>query len=459
MTLVETPFPYQIVGAEWLAPKTQAFLADSMGLGKSCQAIRAADIVGAQDILIICPSNVKVNWEREFEKFSPMDRPCTVIWSSSDPLPPKGVVIVSYEIAQARAQEFKARSWELVVLDEAHYLKAKVTKRTKAIYGAHFRFKGIIHSAKRVWRLSGTPAPNDASELWTHLRSAEILTGNYWDFVFKFCTGFDSQFGFKITGHKNVPELKEILKPFMLRRTKEEVMKQLPPITYQTVTVERSKVALDPDFYEQVAPVGEAKFYENLEQNDKALRNALGALAHTEAPNEARLGVLEAMAPGLVTLRRYTAMAKLPAVCDLIKEELDIKAYEKIVLFGVHRSVIEGARDAFSKYGAVTLYGQTPPAKRQANIDRFMRDPSCRVFIGNIQAAGVGINGLQETCHEVAFLEQDWVPANNAQAAMRVHRIGQKKHVRVRIFSLYKSIDEQVQETLMRKARELSKIF
>jgi SNF2 family DNA or RNA helicase len=83
----------------------------------------------------------------------------------------------------------------------------------------------------------------------------------------------------------------------------------------------------------------------------------------------------------------------------------------------------------------------------------------CRVFIGNIEAAGTGIDGLQKSACEVAFLEQDWVPSRNAQAIMRVHRCLQERPVRVRIFTMRKSSDELVQDTLMRKARELTKIF
>ena len=106
--------------------------------------------------------------------------------------------------------------------------------------------------------------------------------------------------------------------------------------------------------------------------------------------------------------------------------------------------------------GAVTLYGGTNADTRQKNIDKFQNNPKCRVFIGNIQAAGTGIT--LTAAHEVAFIEADWVPANNAQAAMRCHRIGQTKPVRVRFFSCAGSVDEDVMNTLRRKAYELSRL-
>lgn len=235
-------------------------------------------------------------------------------------------------------------------------------------------------------------------------------------------------------------------------------MPDLPAIRYSEITVERSDVELDPVFFEQIHKAGgEAQLLDQIKVADQTLRTALSAVVlDAKHPNEDRLAMLEGLAPSMVTLRRYIGMAKLPACLNIIEEELKADPKFKIVLFAVHQSVIEGARQRLAKYGAVTLYGNTPPRKRQANIDRFCRDPKCRVFIGNVQAAGTGIN--LTTTNEACFLEQSWVPAENAQAAMRVHRIGQTRPVRIRIFSLHRSVDEQVQETLTRKMRELARI-
>ncbi|MEI7652610.1 MAG: SNF2-related protein, partial [Verrucomicrobiota bacterium] len=110
----------------------QALLADEMGLGKSCQTILAADMIGARDILVVCPASVRVNWEREFERFSPMYRPCTVLMSGKDKLPAGGVVICSYDMLQSFNHLLKARQWDVLVLDEAHYLKERSAQRTRA---------------------------------------------------------------------------------------------------------------------------------------------------------------------------------------------------------------------------------------------------------------------------------------------------------------------------------------
>ena len=445
MTPLLEPYGYQIQGSDWLAPRAIAFLADAMGLGKSNQVVRGCDIVGARNILVVCPANVRCNWEREFERFSPLDRPCCLVLSGSTKLPESGVVVISYDLATSRAKELKARTWDVLICDEAHALKERTAKRTKAIYGHGKRQTGIADFARQTWLLSGTPAPNDASELWTHLHRAGVTTLDYYDFMFHFCAGFESAYGYKVTGHKNVDEMKAMLKPYLLRRTKKDVALDLPDVYFQTVTVERSEAetALHATF-----DAGE------LSAADSSLRDALGACAS----DDARITALESLAPALATLRRYIGLAKVPAICEILAEDLALDPRLKLCLFAQHQGVVEAAQERLAGFGVVTLYGKTPQGHRQANIDAFADDPACRVFIGNIQAAGQGIDGLQRNCSEVVFLEQDWVPSANAQAIARISRIGQKMSVRVRIFSLYASVDEQVQEALTRKSIELTKI-
>ena len=455
---LETPFPYQLVGAEFLSKRDNALLADEMGLGKSCQAVVACDLIGANRILVICPANARINWQREFSRFSPFDRLATVVDSGIAPIPAKGVVIVSYDIFSVPKQRKKLREieWDAAVLDECHYLKNRESGRTKAIYGADTA--GGIKS-KRTWLLSGTPAPNDISELWTHLRHAGVIQQAYWKFVEIYCTGFDTAYGFTITGTKNAPVLKKLLAKFMLRRKKDDVMKDLPPITFQDVTIERSPVDLDPYFYENVKSEGGVEeFLTKLKNADTALRQGIENIRlHPKASLGDVCKLLESMETSQITLRRYIGMAKVPIFCEIIKQELDENPAMKIVIFAVHKDVIETIRATLAKYGAVTLYGGTPAEKRQHNIDKFQNNPKCRVFIGNVKAAGTAIT-LTASC-EVAFIEASWVPGDNAQASMRCHRIGQEKPVRVRFFACAGSVDEQVMYALRRKSHELAKIF
>lgn len=460
MTLI-TPYPYQLKGAEWLATKDQALLADWMGLGKSAQAVHACDLVAARRILVVCPASVRANWKREFWRFSPLDRDIEVAMPGKPfRIPHQGVLVCSYDMAYTHRQALCAVQWDVLVLDEAHFLKERTAKRTKAVYG-WASYKGIIGSAKRVWRLTGTPAPNNASELWTHLTTGKALNQSYWDFTFQFCAGFNHDYGFKITGHKNVDQLKKILAPFMLRRTLKDVDMELPRLRYQEVVVPRSEVVMDPNFVEAIHNAGgQAAFMNELKVADQTLRSALESvdLSYTSRDDH-KLGILAGLGPSNVSLRRYIGLAKLPACLDIIEEDLIADPKHKVVIFAVHVDMIEGTRARFAKYGAVTLYGKTPADRRQHNIEKFMKNPRCRVFVGNIIAAGVGIDGLQQAASTVEMIEQDWVPANNAQAVMRVHRNGQKNPVRVRVFMLEDSVDEDIQKTVTRKTRELMRIF
>ena len=429
--------PHQEFGAYWLASKTQALLADFMGIGKSAEAVRACDIVGATKILVLCPGNARVNWQREFQRFSPMDRSCRAVMPGEKVQSIRAdILILSYEMATAAAEELKRRHYDVAILDEAHYLKERSAKRTKVVYGARKDVPGIIASADRVWRLTGTPAPNNASELYTHFKSAGLATEPYYDWVFRYCSGFDSNFGFKITGHKNEAELRARLEPFMLRRMEGT---DLPPLCFETVAVERSNEIRDTQISSKEIAVA-----------DEELKRVLAK------PNDDALKTLEATATSYSTLRRYTASAKLPAVAEILKQNFE-DGMDKMVLFGVHVHAIEWLAEKLKKFNPVMLYGKTPANKKQGVVDTFQNDAQCRLLIGNIQAAGVAIT-LTAGC-EVGFFEKVWVPGDIVQALKRCHRRGQTRSVRVRSFTLYDSSDEAVDEALMRKTKELLKIL
>lgn len=455
-----TLFPYQEEGALWLSTKQQALLADEMGLGKSAQVIRACDLIDAQQILVVCPASVRVNWTREFERFSPRPRNMTVLMNGkTEPQP--GVNVVSYDLLtnETLRKKLKSLSWDVLVLDEAHYLKERTAKRTKAVYG-HAKHPGLMHAAKHTWRLTGTPMPNNPSELYTHLKSAGVETRSYWDFVFDYCDGFDSTYSYQITGAKQsaIPKLRQQLGAIMLRRKKDDVMLQLPKIAFHEVTVPQGKVELDPWFYENWRMVGMDRFLEQLKQQDETLRASLMAIrdGHHHNNNDS-LRLIESYAKSTATLRRYIGLAKLNACLDIIDEELKTNQYEKIVIFAMHQQVIELSRQRLRGYRAVTLFGKTPANKRQAHIDEFQKSRKCRVFIGQVVAAGTGIN--LTSASEVAFFESSWVPADNAQAAMRVHRVGQKNPVRCRFFTTENTVDEQVMRVVAAKTRDIVKVL
>src|ERR1700677_2387021 len=211
------PLPYQQIGIDMLAANKRFFLFDDPGLGKTLQAIRAADKIGARKVLAIVPANIVPQWLSAVKEHSLTGFECDV---------------VSYDKARKNFVPYALRGYyDLLIQDEQHFTKNRNAGRTKALYGTKCDgIGGIVQDIPYVWGLTGSPAPNNPSELWTHLRAltpTAITMKNgkvmgYHDFVGRFCTTVNNGFGIQITGGKNLSLLKERLAPFMLRRRKND---------------------------------------------------------------------------------------------------------------------------------------------------------------------------------------------------------------------------------------------
>lgn len=426
-------FPYQREGAEWLATKTHALLADEMGLGKSVQAIVAADLVGAESICVLCPAVARANWRREFEKWSTISRP--------------DLHVYSYDYVSRNHKALKNSRFDLLLNDESHYLKNRQAKRTKMVLGK----EGLIHRAERTWFLTGTPMPNNIADLWPMLFCLKATNLSYQQFVERYATGYDSGFGFTITGinQKTVGEIHKHLEKMMRRRLKAKVLRELPAVHSTVTAVEESPIELDIsyDLKDYVVTKNVNVLHEQYEKQSTLMRTAYEVV---EASRMAEL--LQTVATSLPTLRRINGMKKVPAVAELISDELASGAYEKVVIFAYHKDVILGLARRLKEFGAVVVDGSVNDKARNAYIDSFQKDPTCRVFIGQIIACGTAIT--LHAANHIVFAECDWVAANNAQAIGRCHRIGQKKTVFVRYAAIEGSVDTKIMETLERKTRD-----
>lgn len=437
--------PYQIQGRDFLASRKVALLADDMRMGKTIQSITAADKIGAKRILVISPSVVQTNWEREFLQFSNFGRKIAVIRGQSHKVwNPEHSIIASYDSC---LHVLDPGDFDLVIVDEWHYLKATDTKRATAILSK----TGIIRKCKRVWALSGTPAPNHYGELWTLLFTFGRTRMSYEAFVKHFCHTRHTSYGTKIAGNNKarIPELNSLLEPVMLRRKRTEGS----PVHFEHVTVDRGPVDIEQTdafikFLHDPARLQEMLQTEKL-MVDHILRNSTVSSQSMRA--------LEALANSVSTLRRYTGLQKVQPVGDIIADELEINLYEKIVIFAIHKDTIELLRQKLEKYGVLTLYGGTPPEKKQKHIDDFNNKKRKRVFIAQINAAGVGIS--LSAAKEVVFIEQDWVPGNNVQAAMRVGTRKMEDPVYARVFGLNESYDSSVANLLKRKMKDIMELM
>ena len=435
-----TLFPYQLQGSKWLAGQRFALLADEMGLGKSVQSIRAAESIGAKEILVICRAVGVSNWQREFG----------IWWSGPKP----NLTVTSYESLHKVPVEAK---FDVLIVDESHYVKEPNAKRTQAVLGK----TGVVHRAKRTWLLTGTPTPNHAGELWTTLFTAGASRLSYDDFVARFCNTRTTGFGLQITGTNSsrTSELRKIASPLTLRRTKEQVLKELPPIFYQDVIVQPGPVEL----MMAQSFVKYTLHEDGPEMLAKALEDELGVLNGIIGKGkDATLSweavkALESAAKSIMTLRRYTGLQKIQPVVDLISDELNNNAYSKIVLFAVHRDTVEVLRIKLKKFNANVIYGGSKPRRIEQRVKLFQENPKYRVLIGNIQSAGTTLT--LTAANQVMFVEQSFVPGDMDQAAMRCHRIGQDKPVTVRFVGLADSIDQYIAAIVRRKTQEIRELM
>lgn len=435
-------FPFQEVGAAFLANRERAGLFDSMGVGKSAQVVRAADLCGARRMVVICPAVARENWRNEFAKFQMRHRTIVkgtsihefVAWANNR----FDVIVLSYEMAAKWAHHFHdlQECLDAVVIDEGHYLKNAETSRTRAILGdASDGIDGLLMWAKQAWWLTGTPVPNDPMDVWTFLRFSRCMPLNQPQFARRY---FDSTARTYSTAHtpkhEMLPELHTLIGNNALRRSLAQTGIELPPMFITTSLVDGDTKAV-------------AEFLRQFPGLDRRILDAL----------ETGRGLSGIDADHVATLRRLIGEAKALPYAATLLSELE-SGLDKMVVFGLHRDALRSVRDylARHKIRCGLIAGDTGEAERQAIMHAFQSDPSYRVVIGNIKAAGTAIT-LTASAH-IDMLETAWAPGDNAQAIKRVHRITQARNVRARVIGLARSFDQQVAEIVAYKTENAARV-
>jgi SNF2 family DNA or RNA helicase len=240
-----------------------------------------------------------------------------------------------------------------------------------------------------------------------------------------------------------------MLDGFMLKRNTEDVMKDLPKIFMQDVVVEPGEVELDGTFF--------TSYVTPIDRRDQLMGIIAAEEAKLNSTNVDDINALMATCESVSTLRKFTGLQKVQPVIDMIKKDFDEGLYSKLVIFAIHRDVINNLVDGLREYGITTIHGGTPAMKRQNHVNKFQNNPECRIFIGNIQAAGTNIT--LTASYNLIMIEQSWVPGENAQAIKRCNRIGSMYPLNVRVIGLANSIDGKIAETLRRKTQELTQLF
>lgn len=418
-------------------------LADEQGLGKTITALAAAR--GSKRILVVAPTVVLWNWAAEAEKW--LDNPVVQVISDGkadlDPL--AEVVIVTHGLLLRPwiLTQLMSDPWDVLIVDEAHAFKSVEAKRTGALYVS------LAQSASKVWLLTGTPCPNNAGELYTHLRGLvpnQLRVGSkrevmeYMPFISKFCHWRHTPYGVKITGNRKdkLPELKALLDGFIMRRLTDAVMPDLPSIRFETVHLRPLKM-------DRALKTIESELSGKVREAIRDLDDPSGFFDTVKDKTE------------FAMFRRLCGMAKAGPVAELLHQELEEGGLSKVVVFAHHKDVVESIARALGRFGVRTITGATSAELRAQYVSEFQNDPKVRVMVANIVAGGVGITLTASA--DVVFAEQSWVPGENAQASKRCHRIGQTKPVRVRFIALAGTIDEDITKSNQLKIRMIQEVL
>lgn len=448
--------PYQRAGIAFGLARPSVLIGDDMGLGKTAQAIGITNAdESLRRILVVCPASLTRNWQREFGFFG--SRGLSVGIASTKALPETEVVIVTYDVFSrktAAAEAIRAQEWDALILDEAHYCKNRDAARTRAILGgldAKKRAVEGIRARRRIY-LTGTPVTNRPVELWPLVHSlAPAEFPDFWAFARSYCDARNTGYGWDFSGASNLVELQDRLRAtVMVRRLKKDVLAELPPKRRQIIELPAdSDDVRDALKAEEDAEAGnatrEAAIAELRARVELAkasaqfgdYRRAVAALREGEAVPFTDMSLV----------RHRTAVAKAPMVAEHVRDAVEAGA--KVIVFAHHKDVVDLLREKLQGLGVVVVTGDTPPAKRQDAVDAFQARDNIRVFIGNIQAAGVGLT-LTASAH-VVFAELDWVPGNLSQAEDRAHRLGQRNAVLVQHLVLEGSLDARMAATVTAK--------
>lgn len=438
--------PFQRAGVAYALGRQNTLIGDEMGLGKTLQALGVINVdESIRKVLVVAPLAVKINWQREAEKW--LTRPMTIGFATAKEWPESDIVIIHPDVL-ARRPEIHQQTWDLLVVDEAHLFKNDKAARTQALFGGRGR---PAVQARRTLALTGTPIPNRPRELWPLVHAlAPAEFSSWYKFVERYCGAYQDRFGWNTQGATNLAELQEKLRAtLMIRRRKADVLTDLP-------AKERQVLVLDPaDISGGKAAVRkEAKEIAALAKAraEAAIAVELAKAGGDETAYKEAVAALQGAArtefSAMSRLRHDTAVAKAPAVVEVVKEHLE-GGVEKIGVWAHHHDVVDIVKAGLADFNPVVVTGETKADDRQAAVDAFQADPQTRVFIGSITAAGVGIT-LTAASHAV-FAELDWVPGNVSQAEDRHHRIGQAESVLVQHVVLDGSIDAKLAKTLLAK--------
>ena len=394
------PLEHQKEAVQKLVENKKFILADDMGLGKTTSTIIAALESGSKKVLIICPATLKINWKREIENYSDKS---IYIAESKNFSTEADFVIINYDIIKnfhdpkkKNDSQVLAAKFDLVIIDEAHYIKNATAQRTKLI-------NDIIKNTERIWLLTGTPMTSRPIDYFNLLSIIDSPVAKNWmAYAIRYCSGYQFNVGgrkvWNVTGASNLEELRDRTLGLTLRRLKENVL-DLP-----------DKI---------ITPV-------YLRLKSKSYENVMGEYYDWYDKNPEESKSLTVQFSKLTKVRQIIADEKIAQTIELAENILEQD--KKVIIFCNFTDSLNKITEHFGKT-AVKLDGSMSKPERQNSVDQFQDNPKVKVFVGNIKAAGVGIT--LTAAEAVIMNDLSFLPSDHAQAEDRAYRYGQKNNVLV----------------------------
>lgn len=465
---------YQAEAVAWLESQLgTGLLAEEQGLGKTVEVMAYAHKNNLFPMLVVLPNTLKLNWRNEIIAMTGTryrvnvvgttyskaalaqraERHPNVVYTKR-PTPGCDIYLINYDILSANVETLEELDLKFMAVDESHKIKNPEAKRTKAymrlatgeveekVRGGGRQTRVVGKPVPRVVLMSGTPMVNRPNELWTTVSSLARYVPQFstWaKFAWRYTSPVNNGYGWNFSGSSNLDELHTLLSQhLMLRRLKQDVLKELPSKVFRTIPLE-----FDRSEYDRVQDAFEGVDW-------RGGLEAMIRLGSNVPKSDERIVAIQ-------KLREVAALSKLNSAVEWIRDYTENG--EKLVVFAHNRQVIDhikGALEQDASYkGAVgVIYGGVSPEDRAEAVRRFQEDANSRVILVSISAGGFGLTLTAASA--VAFVQLPWSPGEIQQCADRVHRIGQASNS-VTIFTLVAecTIEESISEMLFNKGQVL----
>jgi SWI/SNF-related matrix-associated actin-dependent regulator 1 of chromatin subfamily A len=395
------PLNHQKEAIEKLLKNNRFILADDMGLGKTTSVVISSLETEVKKILVICPASLKINWMREFQLYTDKE---IFICEGKKYSTESDIVIMNYDIVKnfydtksPETSPIIQSNFDLIVIDEAHYISNTTAIRTKLI-------NSFAKKSKRLWLLSGTPMTSRPINYFNLLSLIDSPVAQNWmAYVIRYCEGYQFRVGgnkkvWNTNGASNLEELRDRTSRQVLRRLKTEVL-DLPEKIINPVYLR-----LKSREYEDLM----GDYYNWYESKDDSTRS------------------LTVQFTKIMKVRQVIANEKVESTIELAENILE--QGKKVIIFTNFTEVLQRIHSHFGKK-SVYLDGSCSKNSRQHSIDEFQNNDKIKIFVGNLKAAGAGIT---LTASEVVIMNDlSFVPSDHAQAEDRAYRYGQKNNVLV----------------------------